>query len=453
MPPSNPNRILLVDDDPSLLKLLSIRLRREGYTVVAAKTGPQALTAMEQQAMDLVLTDLKMDGMDGLQLLSEIKHRFPGVPVLLLTAHGTIPDAVLATKTGAYTFLGKPVDDGELLNAIEEALETRTPGPRTPQPDPALSSWRDDIITRNGAMETLLAQAALAAQTNASILIESESGTGKELLAKAVHRASPRHDEAFVSVNCTAIPESLLESEMFGHRKGAFTNAHTDRLGLFQQAEGGTLFFDEVGDMPLSFQAKLLRSLQERIVRPVGSDEEVPVDVRVISATHHDLEKAVENGHFREDLYYRLNVVSLKLPPLRERREDIPTLARHFLRKFEGDGMAEGFSPEALERLVSDRWPGNVRQLANVVQHCKVLCRSRLIPLSLVDHALRGKQQNLTPFAEARDGFEKAYLTRLLKATSGNVSQAARLAERNRSEFYKLLKKHGLEAASFRDRE
>jgi two-component system response regulator GlrR len=255
-----------------------------------------------------------------------------------------------------------------------------------------------------------------------------------------------------VTVNCSAIPESLFESEVFGHMKGSFTGAHQDRKGLFQQAHAGTLFLDEVGDMPLAGQVKLLRSLQQQSVRPVGANQDVRVDVRVIAATHHDLEADVARGTFREDLYYRLNVIKLRLPTLEQRREDIPLLAEHFLQKFKADGAATGFSPGAMESLVAANWPGNVRQLANVVQHCMVLCRSSLIPKSFVQQALQGKVRRRASFAKARDQFEYEYLSSLLKTTGGNVAQAARLADRNRSEFYKLLTKHALDPADYRDK-
>ena len=286
--------------------------------------------------------------------------------------------------------------------------------------------------------------------SDASIIVQSDSGTGKELLARAIHAASSRDKESFVAVNCTAIPEALFESEMFGHVKGAFTGAGRDRSGLFQQADNGTLFLDEVGDMPLSFQAKLLRALQEKSVRPVGADRSVEVDVRVIAATHRDLEKSVAAGLFRDDLYYRLSVITLELPPLAQRREDIPLLANHFLKQFDVGGAASGYSNSAMERLMAAPWPGNVRQLANVVHQCKVLSRTKLISRSLVERALRGKPQEFVAFATARDRFELEYLSNLLQMTDGNVAQAARLADRNRSEFYKLLKKHALEPSRFR---
>jgi two-component system response regulator GlrR len=301
-------------------------------------------------------------------------------------------------------------------------------------------------------MENLLTQARLIADSDTSVLIQGQSGTGKELLARAIHKASPRAAGAFVALNCSAIPETLFESELFGHVKGAFTGATRDHQGLFRAAKGGTLFLDEIGDMPLGFQVKLLRALQERVIRPVGSTESVPIDVRIISATHQDLEQAREENTFREDLYYRLNVVMLDLPSLSERREDIPLLANHFLRNLpetEKRGI-KGFSPEAMEAMLSAPWPGNVRQLYNVVEQSVALSTTPLIPVSLVQRALRSDSGEIPSFVEARSQFESEYLTQLLQITNGNVTQAARIAKRNRTEFYKLLHKHQLNPSEYK---
>jgi two-component system response regulator GlrR len=442
--------VLVVDDDTDLLQLLTLRLQRAGFTVRTASSGADALKRLAERQPQVVITDLRMDGLDGLELLAEIESRYPVLPVVLMTAHGTIPDAVRATRLGAYAFLTKPIDDGELVACLRRATALHGGEAGAAGAAGSTSAWRSAIVTRSPRMESLLRQAELAGASDASILIESASGTGKELLARAIHAASPRSGQPFVTVNCSAIPESLFESEVFGHVKGAFTGAHQDRKGLFQQAHAGTLFLDEVGDMPLAGQVKLLRSLQQQSVRPVGASSDLRVDVRVIAATHHDLDADVARGTFREDLYYRLNVIRLRLPTLEQRREDVPLLVEHFLREFKAAGVATGFSPGAMECLVAASWPGNVRQLANVVQHCVVLCRSALIPKSLVQHALQGKAGRRVPFAEARDQFEHEYLSSLLTTTGGNVARAARLAERNRSEFYKLLKKHALDPAEYR---
>jgi len=299
----------------------------------------------------------------------------------------------------------------------------------------------------------LLEQANMVAQSDVSVLINGQSGTGKEVLAQAIHGASPRGKKAFIAINCGALPEQLLESELFGHAKGAFTGAVSSREGLFQAATGGTLFLDEIGDMPLSLQVKLLRVLQERKVRPLGSNHDVDVDVRIISATHRDLPKAMEKGEFREDLFYRLNVVGLKLPTLSERSEDIPLLANHLLRVAaqRHKPFVRSFSTDALKRLMAASWPGNVRQLVNVIEQCVALTSAPVISEALVQQALEGENTALPTFADARNQFELNYLRKLLQITKGNVTQAARIAGRNRTEFYKLLSRHELEATDFKE--
>src|SRR5215470_4469724 len=339
--------VLVVDDDRDILKLLAMRLAAAGYSVQSAESGERALAAIAVSRPDAVVTDLKMGGMDGLALFEAIQKSAPTLPVIILTAHGTIPDAVDATKRGVFGFLPKPFEGRELLAQVEQAL--RLSSGSTPPANG--EDWRAEIVTASARMEDLLRQARLVAQSDASVLIVGASGTGKELLARAIHNASRRRDAPFVAVNCAAIPEPLLESELFGHRKGAFTGATYDHKGLFQSAEGGSVFLDEIGDMPAPLQAKLLRALQEREVRPVGVAQAVPIDVRIISATHRNLEERVARNEFREDLYYRLNVVSLAIPPLADRREDIVPIAKHFLAKtavrYGKDVRA--LAPEALE--------------------------------------------------------------------------------------------------------
>ncbi|AWL10853.1 putative transcriptional regulator ycf27 [Saliniradius amylolyticus] len=444
--------ILVVDDDPSLLKLISMRLSGAGFQVHQASNGKQALGQMEGIRPDLVISDLRMEGMDGMALFDAIRARFPALPVIILTAHGSIPDAIEATKKGVFSYLTKPFDSQTLLSTVNDAIRLH-PSNSVEQPSPSDDDWRKGIISHSSKMEELLLQARQVADSDVSLLINSQSGTGKELLAKAIHNASLRHDGPFVPVNCAAIPESLIESELFGHAKGAFTGANKAHQGLFQSADGGTLFLDEIGDMPLSFQVKLLRALQEREVRPVGATQAVPVDVRVISATHKDLEQAVAQGEFREDLYYRLNVVELRLPPLAERREDIPLLVNHFLQDIVSRGRKKvtGYADDAMETLISAPWPGNVRQLQNVVEQTVALATSPVIPAELVQKALRERSDGALPsFAEARDTFERRYLADLLRATGGNVTQASRIAGRNRTDFYKLLERHHLNPGSFR---
>ena len=445
MPTMSKSKILLVDDDPGLLKLLTIRLRTEGYEVEAVQSGMAALNAATRNHPDLVISDLKMDGMDGIGLLGELQRKWPGLRVVIMTAHGTIPDAVKATQTGAFGFITKPIDKNELLDHINRALQVS--GAAADAED-----WHAEIITRSAVMEERLSQARMVAANDTRVLLTGESGTGKELLARAIHRASGRADRPFVAINCSAMAEMLLESELFGHEKGAFTGATRRHDGLFQAASGGTLLLDEIGDMPLALQAKLLRVLQEDQVRPVGSAESVAVDVRVISATHRDLKAMMERGEFREDLFYRLNVVNIALPSLGERREDIPLLTEHFLREIATDTGQERrvYAPEAVEMLVSADWPGNIRQLYNVVRQNATLSSSPVISAEAVKAALGDDSDALASFAEARDEFIRNYLTQILQITSGNVTRAAKLAQRNRTDFYKLLNRHGLEPEAFK---
>jgi two-component system response regulator GlrR len=441
--------LLLVDDDPDLLKLISLRLTSAGYRVRTAASGEAALATMAVTRPALVITDLRMPGMDGLQLFETIHRQHPTMPVIILTAHGTIPDAVSATQRGVFGFLTKPFDSQDLLQKVAAAVALSGDSPGTTADD----EWRSGIITRSPVMEDLLRQARLVADSDASVLITGESGTGKELMAQAIHRASRRRARPFVAVNCGAIPGELLESELFGHARGAFTGAVQAHKGLFQAADGGTLLLDEIGDMPLPLQVKLLRVLQQGEVRPVGSTQAIPVNVRVISATHRDLEAQRAAGLFREDLYYRLNVVSLRLPPLAERREDISLLASDFLKRLAEryEKPVPSLAPDAMQLLVAAPWPGNVRQLLNLLEQAVALNTTSMIPASLVQSALREDAAALVPFEEARKTFERDYLVRLLKITGGNVTQAAQMAKRNRTEFYKLLQRHMLEPAMFKE--
>jgi len=440
--------VLLVDDDKDLLQLISMRLSAAGYRVAAVPSGEAALASLAITPPQVVVTDLRMHGMDGMALFDAIHRNAPSLPVIILTAHGTIPEAVAATRRGVFGFLTKPFDPKLLLETVADALRLSVP----PRGDS--EGWCAGLITRSAAMEALLAQAKRVATSEASVCIFGSSGTGKELLAHAIHNASRRAGAPFIAVNCGAIPEGLLEPELFGHKRGSFTGALQDRQGLFQAAAGGTLFLDEVGDMPLSLQVKLLRALEDRAVRPVGSNETIAVDVRIISATHCNLAERIANSEFREDLYYRLNVVKLELPSLAQRREDIPLLTGHFLARFAQryERRRLSFSPEAMEVMVSAAWPGNVRQLLNVIERSVALTPTEVIPASLVRQALEAADSNLIPLDEARRAFERDYLVRILKITGGNMTQASRLAGRNRTEFYRLLDRHALEPAMFKAR-
>ncbi len=446
---SNPT-ILIVDDDADLLELLSIRLMAAGYKTETAQSAEIALNYLDVSRPQLVISDMRMSGMDGMSLFERIHRITPTLPVIILTAHGTIPNAVAAVQRGVFGYLTKPFDSKALLLHIAQALRL-VPG-TMPQATTSQAPWRKSIITRSAAMEDLLTKSALVAEGDASVLIYGESGVGKELFAHAIHDASKRRHRLFVAVNCAAIPEQLFESELFGHIRGSFTGAVRDNKGLFQLAEGRTLFLDEIGDMPLLLQSKLLRVLQERQIRPVGSAQTIPVDVRIISATHRDLRAEIAAGRFREDLYYRLDVVALTIPALSQRREDISLLVSHFLNLFSTkyNKNINGFSPEAMEILVSASWPGNVRQLMNIVEQCVALSTIPLISPVLVHEAMHKEEERLISFEDACKHFERDYLVRVLKIAAGNVTQAARVAKRNRTEFYKLLKKYQLDPSVFK---
>lgn len=444
--PTQP-QILLVDDDPGILQLLSMRLNASGYRVMTATSGADALACLEREHVAAVVTDLRMEPMDGMALFARIQQRWPELPVIMLTAHGSIREAVAATQQGLFSFLTKPIDNRELRQVLEQALEL---GGMDVTPS---AGWSDAIITRSELMYKRLEQARRLARSDINVLIGGESGSGKELLAQAVHNASARADQPFIAVNCGAIPAELLESELFGHVKGAFTGATHNRDGLFLAADGGTLFLDEIGDMPINLQVKLLRVLQERKVRPLGSSSDQSIDVRIISATHRDLEQAIAEQQFREDLYYRLNVAQLALPPLRERKEDVALLARHFLDDIAertGDSVRQ-LSPGGQRLLLQYDWPGNIRQLRNVVEQLVALSPSSVLSESLVAEILPEQEEPaLVPLKEAKQQFERDYVIRLLRMTGGNITEAARLAGRNRSDFHKIMKRHELESDRFR---
>ncbi|MGC8466874.1 MAG: sigma 54-interacting transcriptional regulator [Acidithiobacillus sp.] len=445
-------KILLVDDDADLLRLLSLRMKSAGYAILTAANGSEALSVLAMEHPGLVITDLKMDEMDGMALLDAIRREYPTLPVIILTAHGSIPDALVAADQGVFAFLTKPFDGKDLMAQVDRAfnLTAASTGSRKTS-----DLGFERILTRSPRMQAVLDQARLVAASDASVFIHGASGTGKELLAQAIHQASPRRSKAFVAVNCGAFPEQLLESELFGHKKGAFTGAASNHVGLFQAADGGTLFLDEIGDMPLALQVKLLRALQERVIRPVGATESIPVDVRVISASHRDLEKEMAERRFRDDLYYRLCVVTLELPSLAERPEDIPLLAEFFLRDTASKNRKDvrGIAPEAMELLVAAPWPGNVRQLANVIEQAVVLSTTPRIGAPLIRHALRDREGEVLPLADAKGRFEMNYLIQIMRMTRGNVSQAAQLAQRNRTEFYRLLRRYHLDPAAFKEEE
>lgn len=439
--------VLLVDDDAGMLQLLAMRLGALDYTTECASSGAEALECIRQKLPDVVITDLRMEEMSGMALFERIHSDWPSLPVIILTAHGSIKEAVEATQKGVFSFLTKPVDKDELFTTLSEAVSDRADVPKDKQ------SWAEAFNTCSAKMYQLLEQAHLLASSDVNVLISGESGTGKEVLARTLHKQSARAQAPFVAINCSAIPAEMLESELFGHVKGSFTGATRDHDGLFVAAEGGVVFLDEVGDMPLPLQAKLLRVLQEKVVRPVGGIKDRPINVRILSATHRNLVEAIAQQQFREDLYYRLNVVTLALPALRERKEDIPLLAKHFLHTIiERCGSSpKTLAPKAMNALLGYSWPGNIRQLENVIEQVIALSPGQIIPETLVENALPTGSPVKTPsLTDAKRAFERQYVEDLLRSTGGSITEAAKLAGRNRSDFYKIVQRHQVDCERFK---
>ncbi len=440
-------RLLVVDDELSMLMLLETILKKEGFDVQTATSGEEALGKMKINTPDMVITDLFMDGMNGMQLMESIHSKTPLLPVVILSGQAQIRDAVKATHLGSSAFITKPIDRDKLVEQISRILNISANNKKD-------DSFAADIIYKSNIMDELVEMAKAVSATSVTVFISGETGTGKEVFAKAIHEASERSNQPFIGVNCGAIPEQLLESELFGHEKGAFTSAVTRHEGLFRAASGGTLFLDEIGDMPLSLQVKLLRVLQDMEVRPVGSTKPYPIDVRIISATHRDLDGMVEAGEFRADLYYRLKVVPLAMPNLSDRCEDIPLLANYFIEKHAqaNNQKKKHLSPDAMDYLLAAEWPGNIRQLNNVIELCATLSKTKTIPLSLVKSGLQDRSRQMKTLKEAKLEFEKNYLIGVLKMSGGHVSNAAKISGRNRTEFYKLLNLHSIEPGKFRSK-
>ena len=462
-------KILVVDDNPNLLELIKMRLESADYGVMATGAEEQAIKLVKEQSFDLCIVDLMLANGDGLSLMEEFRSINPDVPTIILTAHGSIESAVEAMRRGAYSYLTKPFEPGDLLLQIERALENRKLNSEIKRLKDLLDERYDfaNIIARSAKMRSILDVVTRIAKLDSTVHIHGESGTGKELIAKAIHLASDRKDKSFVALNCAALPETLLESELFGHEKGAFTGAVRSTKGLFTQAHGGTLFLDEIGDMPLSTQSKLLRVLQERQFYPVGSEVPTEVDVRVIVATNKDLEEQVRKGLFRDDLFYRIHVIPIHLAPLRERKEDIVPLVEYFFRKFSQQMKKDvkGLTPEALRKLMMHEWPGNVRELENTIEYAVAMTQKDMVTedfvlqgkvggaergVNLSPERPGGQSESLRPLKDARDAFERDYLVQVLSMTEGNVSQAAKLAGKYRADFYDLLKKHDLRADEFK---
>lgn len=457
MPPA---KLLIVDDDINLLELLKIRLSSDNYEIETARDAEEALEIFSKKWVDLSVIDLQIGREDGLVLMEKLHEIDPHMPALILTAYGSIESAVEAMKRGAYNYLTKPFDPRELLFQIKNALQTQRLTHEVKRLKDLVGERYNfkNIIAKSEKMNTVLMQISRVAETDSTIFIYGESGTGKELIAKTIHLASHRKENPFVAINCAAIPETLLERELFGHEKGAFTGAYRNSSGLFLQADKGTIFLDEIGDMPLLTQAKLLRVLQESQFYPLGSEKPVSVNVRVIVATNKDLEAEIRKGLFREDLFYRIHVIPISIPPLRERKEDIPLLADHFLKKFslEMKKDIKGISPATIRKLMAYDWPGNVRELINTIEYAVVMTNSDIITddmilkLKHMDTATEAPDESITSLKEAKDSFEKNYIIKLLEATNGNVSKASRLARKYRADFYNLLKKYDIKPDTFK---
>jgi two-component system response regulator HydG len=445
-------RILLVDDDAALIETLQLDLSRRGYGVRCSSSAAEALATLQANEIDVVVTDLAMPATTGIELCERISGRRPDIPVIVLTAFGSFDTAVAAIRAGAYDFISKPVRLEVLAIAIDRAAKHRSlrEQVRVLERDVHRRPEVAGLVTASSAMRAVIELADRVAQSDATVLITGESGSGKEVIARMIHEASRRKDKPFVAINCAAVPESLLESELFGHVRGAFTDARSSEPGLFLSARGGTVFLDEIGDMPLSVQPKLLRVLQERTIRAVGSNSERAIDVRVIAATNQDLESAIEDGRFRDDLYYRVNVVHIELPPLRSRRADVLPLAVQFIEKFaKNAGKAiKGVAPAAAERLVAYRWPGNVRELQNCIEHAVALARYDQIALDDLPPKVRDyRPEQLVLGTDDPADFvpleqlERQYIARVMEAVAGNKSAAARVLGVDRKRLYRMLER------------
>ena len=448
-------QLLLVDDEQGIRQSLSAVLQDEGYRVLAVATGEECLRALEADRFHLVLLDVWMRGLDGLEVLRRLQETHPETVVVMISGHGTVETAVRATKLGAFDFLEKPLSIERTLVVVKNALEHQTLLEENRQLRDQLEV-RYRIIGESVPVKALRQQLALMAPTNGRVLIYGESGTGKELVAHALHTQSLRARNPFVELNCAAIPEELIESELFGHVKGSFTGALEDKVGKLQKADCGTLFLDEVGDMSLKTQSKVLRALEEQRFEPVGASTSVSVDVRVIAATNKDLEEEIARGNFREDLFYRLNVVPFVVPPLRERVEDVPILAKHFLREFCGNygRKPKELAPEAMEVLTAYRWPGNVRELKNlieriVIMNSQTLIQKKHLPSLLYrDNSRRAAAAEASTLHQARAAYEKDFILRKLEENKGNVSRTAELLGLERSHLYRKMKTLGIALSS-----
>jgi two-component system response regulator AtoC len=459
-----PARVLVVDDKENMLRLLA-RVLADGFEVETAPDGARALALVASRPWDVVVTDIRMPGADGFELLGAVKARAPATEVVMMTGHATVGDAVRAMKMGAFDYLEKPFDPDAALAVVTRAAEHKRAGDAARGAAPAgEEDGYHALVGRSPRMRDVYRLLDRAAQVDATVLLLGETGTGKELAARAIHYQSARRERRFVAVNCGALPGELVESELFGHARGAFTGAAVAKPGLFEEANGGTIFLDEVGELPLPAQVKLNRVLQEREIRRVGETAPIPVDVRVVAATHRDLREEARAGRFREDLFYRLNVLTVTLPPLRERAEDVPLLAAHFLEKHARAvrRTIRGFDPAAMRRLVGHAWPGNVRELENTVERAVAVAAGEVVAVEDLPPELASAPSGGAPaaplaslpyrdaLAEGRDRLTRDYLVALMSEFGGNVTRAAERAGMERESLHRLLRKHGLRSDDFK---
>lgn len=448
-------KLLVVDDDLSVLKVLKMRLESEGYQVDAASEIEAAKNLAVKNEYELAILDLKLSGGNGIDLMKSIREVDPDIPVIILTAYGTIESAVEAMKEGAYIYLTKPFEYRELLlqikNGIEKAYLSREV--KKLRSIVRQSHETQNIIGQSEAIKRALNMASLAAASNSNVFISGESGTGKGMIARALHQLSERKDKPFVSINCAAIPATLIESELFGFEKGAFTGATANKKGLFVQADGGIIFLDEISEIPLTIQGKLLKAIEEREFYPLGAQKTVKVDIRVISASNRDIEAEVEKGNFRSDLFYRIHVIPIRMPSLRERKDDIPLLVEYFMEKCarKMNKNIKAIAPQALQRIMLYSWPGNVRELENIIECAAVMARDDVITEELIVMPTQKMDESaFRSFKESKQEFERSYLIELMKISRGNVSQAAKLAGKYRADLYALLEKYNLSPLEFR---
>jgi len=448
-------KILLVDDDKNILEVLKMRLESKGYSIATSENGIDAIDRIKKEKINLVISDLRMSVMNGMEMMQEITNIDPELPIIILTAHGSIENAVEAMQKGAYSYITKPFDDEDLLLHIKNALEKQRLTSEIKNLKGILKEKYsfDNIVGRSERMQKVFEQITKIAKTNSTVAIYGESGTGKELVARAIHFNSLRSGSPFVAISCGALPETLLENELFGHMRGAYTGAVETKEGLFAKADKGTIFLDEIGEAPLSLQVKLLRVLEEREFSQIGGGKPIKVDVRVIVATNRDLQKCVSEGTFREDLFYRIHVIPINLPPLRERREDIPFLADHFLKKYckEMSKDIKGFAPNAIQKLMSYSWPGNVRELENRIEQAVVMAaKSKIIEDDILLPSAGGNEQ-FKPYRKAKEDFEREYVVLTLKINKGNVTNAAKMAGKHRTDFYNLIRKFKINPREFKE--